>query len=328
MAEPCSPEHKPPVVVHELTYTKRFGDPLATYLATLLPEQCKDLRACPELQKSTPVQHIWYRARPEGFWNLASLAPALEGNVPPYRQPPRRHGSAVLDDGDCDDPDERRGLWRPYSILWHDELFFSLAFHILCTLRAEAKEREAEGQGFRDNELVVVVGCTLRRMLGPFQYLMDQLLGDSDLRGCLGLEGVKPCHVQCRVPGELTGPSAQYAYVLRHPRYRDAEPRMWQKSDLQCTGTQAQPMLNYVMMSRPHRRLTVLLHAVDENVDDSRETQNFRGIESECNVERHTLDLNQDGPWWTNSPGGPHGPVFLKRLSTLCAAVGIPTQRP
>ena len=49
-------------VVYHLTETRRFGDPLATYLARAHPRLCADLLASPALCKHTPVVHVWYKA--------------------------------------------------------------------------------------------------------------------------------------------------------------------------------------------------------------------------------------------------------------------------
>ena len=146
--------------------------------------------------------------------------------------------------------------------MWHSPLFTTLAVHILYSLETEALERRARSKTFHKNELVVVVGACLRRMLGPFNHLMEQLLAEnSPVRSSFFLEGVEACHVQCRVPGELTGPSAKYAYVLRHPRYRNlGNFHDWSPGDLQHHGMQSEPMANYIMMSRPEKLLVVLLH--------------------------------------------------------------------
>ena len=259
------------LMVHKLTHTKRFGEPLATYLAELFPKLCKELKASPELGKETQVQHIWYRASPNLFWVLQDIKP--QASVPEFRAN-KRKGQPV----DADNEDH----WRAYGIVWHSPLFTTLALHILYQLDAEASERRDRGEAFKENELVVVVGACLRRMLGPFNYLMNQLLAeDSPVRGSFFLEGVKACHVQCRVPGELTGPSAKYAYVLRHPRYRHMHRwRGWAVGDLQSYGTQVEPMANYIMMSRPEKKLVVLLHDTPNmEQGDADEIKAFKEVE-------------------------------------------------
>ena len=45
--------------VYHMTETKRFGDPLATYLAHAHPALCDELSASPALGKETPVTHVW-----------------------------------------------------------------------------------------------------------------------------------------------------------------------------------------------------------------------------------------------------------------------------
>ena len=127
------------------------------------------------------------------------------------------------------------------------------------------------------------------------------------------LEGVKACHVQCRVPGELTGPSAKYAYVLRHPRFRNEDMSgNWAEGDLQHYGMQADPMANYIMMSRPEKMLVVLLHDTPENqagMPTSGPSRNWRqttpfpfcasmvDFEAGCNDDR-TWPTFERGPTW------------------------------
>ena len=72
------------LVVHKLTHTKRFGEPLATYLAKLFPKLCKDLKASPQPGKRTQVQHIWYKASPSLFWVMQDIQP--QQNVPELPQ--------------------------------------------------------------------------------------------------------------------------------------------------------------------------------------------------------------------------------------------------
>ena len=247
---------------------------MVTYLARLFPDLCGSLRACTEQPKETPVEHLWYEATPAGFWTLQDFV-----------------CSATT-------------TWRSSSVLWHDGLFFTLAFHILRTLQAEARLRRGagaeEGSLFRENELVVLVGCTLRRMLGPFQKLMDWLLdpGQRWTRARFDLGGAMPCHVQCRPPGDLTGPSALYAYVLRHPRYRGDRAATWEPHQLQSVGTQALDRENYIMMSRPMKSLTVVLHAAHGLETD--EIARYRAIEADMQLKSTTLDLDEntwDGKW-------------------------------
>ena len=68
-AAPGAPEPSLAAVYH-LTETKRFGDPLATYLARAHPNLCSRLRASSALGKHTPVSHIWYDAKCTSWYNL------------------------------------------------------------------------------------------------------------------------------------------------------------------------------------------------------------------------------------------------------------------
>ena len=110
--------------VHELTETKRFGNPLAKYLARLYPGLCEKLKAG-KTERRTRVQHIWYRASPYHFWNMQDIK--HEQGVPQVRCNKRK----AADAGDEE-------LWRAYGILWHSPLFTTLALHILYSLEKEA----------------------------------------------------------------------------------------------------------------------------------------------------------------------------------------------
>jgi hypothetical protein len=56
--------------IHHLTETKRFGNPLATYLARGHPQLCGNLRVSTALAKRTPVFHVWYTAPCASWYNL------------------------------------------------------------------------------------------------------------------------------------------------------------------------------------------------------------------------------------------------------------------
>ena len=67
--------------IHHLTETKRFGDPLAMYLARGYTQLCASLRASSVLGKRTPVFHVWYKAPCESWYNLEYfLSPARKWN--------------------------------------------------------------------------------------------------------------------------------------------------------------------------------------------------------------------------------------------------------
>ena len=61
---PCCP------IAYRLTETKRFGNPLATYLAKAYPNICGALKAAPALGRETPVAHVWYQARCPHWYSL------------------------------------------------------------------------------------------------------------------------------------------------------------------------------------------------------------------------------------------------------------------
>ena len=85
-------------------------------------------------------------------------------------------------------------------------------------------------------------------------------MSDAAVRAQLGLAGVRAAHVQARLPGDLTGPSATHALVVRHPRFRARSQGDWQDGDLQHHGRQTVDELNYIMESRPERGLYIFMH--------------------------------------------------------------------
>ena len=167
-------------VVYRLTETRRFGGPLATYLARAHPRLCADLLASPALCKHTPVVHVQCKAPCPSWYNLACF---LGGE----RKRHLRHASA----------------WQLSAVAWHDGLFTLLAACVLTLLQQEARKRRVSKIGFAVNELVVVVCAAIRRVVGPFQVVLDALLSDAAVRAQLDLEDVRSDHVQVRLPGDL-----------------------------------------------------------------------------------------------------------------------------
>ena len=108
-----------------------------------------------------------------------------------------------------------------------------LAASILLVLRGEVAARQGKDVAFEDGEIVVAVCGAIRRVVGPFQLVMDALLSDPAVLADFNLEGIRPEHVQVRLPGDLTGPSATYAFVVRHPRFRANNQTEWRDGDLQ-----------------------------------------------------------------------------------------------
>ena len=73
------------------------------------------------------------------------------------------------------------------------------------------------------------------------------------------MTGIRPEHVQVRLPGDLTGPSATYAYVVRHPRFRATSQTERRDGDLQHHGQQVTDELNYIKESRPEKGLYLFI---------------------------------------------------------------------
>ena len=68
--EKAAPGAQDSPTIHHLTETKRFGNPLATYLARGHPRLCGNLRVSTALAKRTPVFHVWYTAPCASWYNL------------------------------------------------------------------------------------------------------------------------------------------------------------------------------------------------------------------------------------------------------------------
>jgi hypothetical protein len=106
--------------VYHLTETKRFGNPLAEYLARGHPGLCPQLRASAALAKTTGVSHIWYKAPCNTWYNLGYF-------LGQQRNRNLQQGAA----------------WQLSAAVWHDGLFTVLAAHILLLLQNEAANRRA-----------------------------------------------------------------------------------------------------------------------------------------------------------------------------------------
>ena len=65
--------------------------------------------------------------------------------------------------------------WELPAVVWNGGLSACLAASILLALRAEVADRADEG-----GDMVVEVCCAIRRVVGPFQLVMDKLLSDAD----------------------------------------------------------------------------------------------------------------------------------------------------
>ena len=90
--------------------------------------------------------------------------------------------------------------------------------------------------------------------------VVDALLSDADVLAQFGLAGVRSDHTQARLLGDLAGPSASYASVVRHPRFRARSQVDWQDGDLQHHGRQTVDELGYIMEPRPERGLYIFMH--------------------------------------------------------------------
>ena len=107
---------------------------------------------------------------------------------------------------------------------------------------------------------MVVVCAAIRRVVGPLQVVLDALLREAGVAAQFGLAGVRADHAQSRLPGDITGPSATYAIVVRHPCFRASSQVDWQDGDLQHHGRQTVDELSYIMEPRPERGLYIFIH--------------------------------------------------------------------
>ena len=131
MAAPGAPDTPH---VYRLTESKRFGAPLAAYLACAHPDLCAALAASPSLGETTPVAHVWHKAPCHSWYSLGYfLDSARKSHV---RGTAARQLSAAA---------------------WNDGLFSRLAACALTLLQKEARRRRELAIGFAQGELVAVV---------------------------------------------------------------------------------------------------------------------------------------------------------------------------
>ena len=66
-------------------------------------------------------------------------------------------------------------------------------------LRDEVAARWRNGVAFEDGEMVVAVCCAIRRVVGPFQLVMDALLSDPDVveEFCCRASALNMCKSDC-----------------------------------------------------------------------------------------------------------------------------------
>ncbi|MFM7981492.1 MAG: hypothetical protein ACKPKO_19460, partial [Candidatus Fonsibacter sp.] len=100
----------------------------------------------------------------------------------------------------------------------------------------EAASRRESGLNFDKDELVVVVGAAFPRVIVPFQNVTGSLLSSNNVLRQFALDGIHPHSVQIRLPSDLIGPSAIYAIIIRHPRFRGDSEAEARGTDLQHHG--------------------------------------------------------------------------------------------
>ena len=155
MAAPGAPDS--PKVYH-LTESKRFGAPLAAYLARAHPDFCAALTASPSLGETTPVVHVWCTACCLNWYSWGYFLDSTRKR--------QLRGAAA---------------WQLSAATWHDGLFSMVAACTLALLQKEARRRSTLRIGFAQDELVAVVCATIRRVVGPLQVVLDALLREADV---------------------------------------------------------------------------------------------------------------------------------------------------
>ena len=181
----------------------------------------------------------------------------------------------------------------------------ALAAHVMLLLNREAASRKASGLNFNRDELVVVVCAAIRHVVGPFRLVMDSVLSDGNVLRQFGLEALHPENVQIRFPSELTGPSAVYTILVRHPQFRADSQVEWQDTDLQHHGQHTVEELNYIMESRPEKGLFIYFHDEEPRIDAGRpvpcgyrDILMKRALEQDTDlVRRSEIDCDHPLPW-------------------------------
>ena len=143
--------------------------------------------------------------------------------------------------------------------------------------------------------MVVAVCSAIRRVVGPFQLVMDMLLSDSDVLQEFQLAGIRPEHVQVRLPGELTGPSATYTIVVRHPRNRKHSQAAWSPEDFERDGQQHVDELNYIMESRPEKGLYVFIHSGMRRAGQAQHPKTILEGIADLYIEKSEIDCEVQG---------------------------------
>ena len=106
------------------------------------------------------------------------------------------------------------------------------------------------------DELVAIACAAIRRVVGPFQAVVDALPRDAAVCAQFDLGEPRSDHAQGRRPGDLTGPSVGAG----HTRFRGRSQLDWRDGDLQHHGRQAVDELKRIMESRPEKGLYVFMH--------------------------------------------------------------------
>ncbi|MFM7979498.1 MAG: hypothetical protein ACKPKO_09305, partial [Candidatus Fonsibacter sp.] len=103
--------------------------------------------------------------------------------------------------------------WQATMMVWNDGLFSALAAHIIILLSKEAAIRRESGLNFGKDGLFVLVCAAIRRVIGPFQLVMDSILSNNDVLEQFELDGIRPQNVQFRPPSDLLAP-ARYTQLF------------------------------------------------------------------------------------------------------------------
>ena len=112
---------------------------------------------------------------------------------------PSRHNSVFFLGGAREKHPRDTSAWS--AATWHDGLVSLLAPRVL-TLARGARTPDVE---HAVDELVVIVCAAIRRVVGPFQVVVDALLRDAAVCAQFDLGEPRSDHAQARRPGDLIG---------------------------------------------------------------------------------------------------------------------------
>jgi len=172
-----------------LTTCWRCGNPLVSFVATLLPRVAADLQ--PNPGRATNIHHVFYKASAESWWNRQAV---LERMGAPKR---------IVEELPCQVKSQ---------VQWQGQLFAALLGAVLDQLAQERFDRMAGGRPdpvFGEGEKLVFIGLALHRLADVLAVLFAAALQWEPLLQAWSLDqsGLRPEHVSVRVGNDSAGPT-------------------------------------------------------------------------------------------------------------------------